>query len=206
MARFCLVASTFAFVLTSSLVSASTLLSENFNELTPALAVTAAGAFTAINGTNVDIVGPGLFASLCAAPESGSCVDMDGSGGKSQGELQSNTMFPAGNYLLSFDLIGSQRGNTASTTVTFGSYDQTFTLASNNDTGGVVVNQAVTLASPGQLVFASNTPGDEGNLLDNVVVSTTPITTSGVPEPSTFLLVALALLPCAILARRFRRS
>ena len=94
---------------------AAVLLSENFDELTPVLATTSAGAFHTINGTNVDIVGDGLFGSLCASPASGNCVDMDGSGGNSQGQLQSNTaltLTPGTTYFLSFDLIGSQRGNT----------------------------------------------------------------------------------------------
>src|SRR5215469_2761306 len=111
----------------------SSLLSENFSGLTDALAVTSAGAFSTINGTNVDIVGPSLFPSLCATPESGNCIDMAGTNGNSQGQLRSNMLFPAGHYLLSFNLIGSQRGTTASTTVTFGNYQQTFTLASGDD-------------------------------------------------------------------------
>ena len=48
-------------------VQAATILSENFNELTDALSATSVGAFQAIGGTNVDIVGPGNgFAALCA--------------------------------------------------------------------------------------------------------------------------------------------
>jgi hypothetical protein len=103
---------------------AATILSENFNELTDQLSATSVGAFQAMGGTNVDIVGPGNgFAGLCASPESGSCVDMDGSGGASQGILQTVSailLLPAIDYFLSFDLIGSQRGTTASTTVTLG--------------------------------------------------------------------------------------
>jgi hypothetical protein len=169
----------------------STILSENFNQLADALAVTSAGTFSTINGTNVDIVGPSLFASLCAPPESGSCIDMAGTNGNSQGQLRSNMLFPAGHYLLSFNLIGSQRGITASTTVTFGNYQQLFTLGSTDDTHGIVVNQLVTLGSPGFLLFVSDTPGNVGNLLDNVVVSTP---TSTVPEPSSLLLLGTGCL------------
>lgn len=96
---------------------AAVLLSENFDELTLALAVTDVGAFNAVDGTNVDIVGGGVFGYLCVSPESGNCVDMDGSNGNPQGILQSKTAttLDAGvTYLLSFDLIGSQRGSTAS--------------------------------------------------------------------------------------------
>jgi hypothetical protein len=169
--------------------NASVVLSENFNGLTPMLSATSVGAFHTISGTNVDIVGPGLFGYLCAAPESGNCIDMNGTGGNPQGQLQSNMLFSSGTYLLSFDLIGSRRGSTDSVTVTFGGYSHMFTLPSSDTTGGIVTNQSVTLTSPGYLLFASDVPGDVGLLLDNVVVST-----SVVPEPSSFVPLASALL------------
>jgi hypothetical protein len=179
------------------------LLSENFDELTPSIGATSAGAFSTINGTNVDIVGGGLFGDLCASPESGNCVNMNGSGGSSAGRLQSNMLFAPGNYLLSFDLIGNQGGVGSGTTeVTFGNYDQEFDLSSGEDTGGIVVNQSVTLNSPGYLLFAAVQGGDTTNLLDNVVVSTQ--SASGVPEPSSLLLIASALSAgmVAVLHRR----
>jgi PEP-CTERM motif len=177
------------------------ILSENFDELTPQEGATLVGAFSTINNTNVDIVANGgIFGFLCQPPESGNCIDMDGGQGPGspQGQLQSNMLFPAGTYQLSFDLIGSQRGTTAATTVTFGNYNQTFTLTSLDDTSGIVVNQPVTLTSPGHLLFVSDTPGWIGNLLDNVTVSTSSTTT---PEPSTLFLMGSALL----VVIRFRR-
>jgi hypothetical protein len=171
----------------------ATLLNENFDELKTSLEATSVGAFSTINGTNVDIVGGGLYGQLCASPESGNCVDLDGSNGNPEGQLQSNTLFAAGSYVLSFDLIGSHRGNTASTTVTFGNYDQKFTLGSTDDTDGIVVNQAVVLTAPGFLLFASDTPGVAGDLLDDVVVSGAGVV-SGVPEPSSLLFIGSGLL------------
>ena len=176
----------------------SVVLSENFDELADAIDTTSVGAFHTINGTNVDIVGETLFVGLCKAPESGNCIDMNGTFGDPQGQLQSNMLFGPGNYLLSFDLIGSQRGFTDSVTVTFGSYDQTFTLASDNTTSGIVTNQPVTLTSPGYLLFASDVPGYVGLLLDNVVVST-------VPEPSSLLPLAGAMLAGVFAVRGRRR-
>ena len=79
-------------VLTVSL-HASPILTENFDELTPALSLTSAGVFTAIGGTNIDVVGGGLFGGLCGAPESGNCVDMGGSGGKDLGNIELTTPF-----------------------------------------------------------------------------------------------------------------
>ena len=128
-------------------------LSENFDELTPQEGATLVGAFSTINGTNVDIVANGgIFGYLCQSPESGNCIDMNGGypWGNPQGQLQSNMLFPAGSYLLSFDLIGSQRGTTAATTVTFGNYN-TFGVEAVPETtnvalavfGGMVVTAGV---------------------------------------------------------------
>lgn len=197
---------------------AATILSENFNELTDALAVTSVGAFQAISGTSVDIVGAGNgFAALCAAPESGSCVDLDGSGGASQGILQNVTalmLSPGTNYFLSFDLIGSQRGTTASTTVTLGTsgcsgagclYNQTFNLTSGDDSTGIVTNALLTVSSETTafLTFTSNTSGNVGDVLDNVQITTSAI--SATPEPSSMILTGSAFVGLGLLARRLRR-
>jgi hypothetical protein len=176
---------------TSSL-HASLLLSENFNELTPTLGVTSAGAFSTINGTNVDIVGAANgWGALCAAPASGNCIDLDGSGGNPIGQLQSNQLFSAGTYLLSFDLVGNQRGaSSSSTTVSFGDFNQTFTLGSSNDIAGIISGQQVTLTAAGYLLFTSNdAAGDQqGNVLDDVAVST-----AATPEPAGLLLLGTGL-------------
>jgi hypothetical protein len=185
----------------------TTLLNENFNELTPGLTQTSAGAFGTIDGTNVDVVGGAVFGSLCAAPEAGNCVDLDGSNGISQGILQSKspiTLLPGVNYFLSFDLICSQRGLTTSTTVNFGPYSETFVLASGNDTSGVVSNALLTVSAPTSafLTFTSNTPGDVGALLDNVEVTSSAAATAGVPEPATLGLLFLGLAGVGFTRRR----
>jgi hypothetical protein len=187
----------------------SVILSENFDELTPGASATAVGQFVAISGTNVDIVGSvngSYFPTLCVAPESGNCIDMDGSNGNPQGVLQSAAMIPAGTYYLSFQLIGSQRGVTTSTTVTFGPYNQTFVLATGDTSSGIVSNVAVTLTSPSYLTFTSNTSGNIGALLDNVLITTTPASTpSPTPAPPTLLLIVaggLALAGYAWWSRR----
>jgi hypothetical protein len=190
------------------LAQATTLLDENFDELTPVLSATSVGAFSAIDGTNVDIVGGGLFGGLCAAPESGNCIDLDGSNGNPQGILRTTTAItlePGVNYFLSFDLIGSQRGVTDSTTVTFGSYSKTFILPSADVTDGVVSNQLVTVSSPTAafLTFTSNTPGDIGSVLDNVVITSSA--PSAVPEPATLALMSLGFAGLG-LRRRKRKS
>jgi len=185
---------------------AASLLDENFNELTPMLTATSVGAFSAINGTNVDIVGGGLFGNLCVAPEAGNCIDMGGTGGNSFGKLRSNSAFalqPGVSYFLSFDLIGSQRGVTSSTLVTFGPYSKTFTLASGDDTSGIVSNALVTVSTPTTAFLTfSETSGaaNIGDLLDNVLITSSSGT--AVPEPATLALMALGLVGVGLSRRR----
>jgi hypothetical protein len=185
--------------LVSLTCQAGVVLSENFDELSQQLSATSVGAFSTINGTNVDIVGSSF--GLCNGPESGLCIDMNGSYGNPQGQLQSTMVFAPGSYLLSFDLIGDQRGSTASVTVTLGNYNQTFTLASGDLSSGIVLNAPVTVTSPSQLLFVSDVPGNVGLLLDNVVVST-----STTPEPGTLALLGSGMLAgLGVLRRKIRR-
>jgi hypothetical protein len=207
--RLVLCVPTFCLALASA--QASTILDENFNELATGLGVTSVGAFQTIDGTNVDIVGPSNgYGALCAAPESGNCVDMDGTGGNPQGILQtvnSITLIPGVDYLLSFDLIGSGRGVTTSTSVSFGTYSQTFSLTSGDVTDGIVTNQLVTVPTTTvtNLLFTSNTPGDVGALLDNVLITTSTGIAAGVPEPPVIFLMISAMLAFGALSMRRKR-
>jgi len=182
---------------------ASVLLSENFDGLTPQTSATNVGAFSAIGGTNVMILGAPPF--NCTSPESGFCVGLNGSGGNPQGVLQTNTAFtlsPGVNYFLSFQLTGQGGvGPTGlfqgSTTVDFGPYSQTFSVTGLDVTTGIVTNHLVTVASTtvAHLTFTSNTPGDgSGMVLDNVLITAEPA-----PEPSSLILAGGALLGAALL-------
>jgi PEP-CTERM motif len=199
LARFALGLMTLCAFLLLPVVSRADILSENFNTVTPSLNATSpVGAFTVTPGTSVDVVGGALYGSLCVAPESGNCVDLDGTSTSGvPGQLSSAllTLTP-GTYTLSFDLIGSQRGVTDSTTVTLGSlYDQTFVLASGDDTTGIVSDTfTVTSTTDAQLIFTSNTRGNVGSLLDNVDLVATP-------EPATLSLMAIGLLGLLALRR-----
>jgi hypothetical protein len=112
-------------------------------------------------------------------------------------------VFTTGSYLLSFDLIGDQRGSTASVTVSLGNYLQTFTLASGDLSGGIVVNAPVTVSGTSQLLFTSGVGGNVGLLLDNVVVSTSA---SSIPEPSSLILIGSGLLGGLLALQRRRHA
>lgn len=173
-------------------------ITENFDELTPALNATDVGAFTVTSGS-VDVVGGGLFGSLCVAPESGNCVDLNGSTSTAGQISTADLTLAPGTYTLTFDLIGDQRGSPASATVTLGSlYDQTFVLASDDVTSGIVsttINVGTTTVAP--LIFSSNQNSNVGLLLDNV--SLIPVS---VPEPATLSLLGIGLASLFFIRRR----
>jgi PEP-CTERM motif len=170
-------------------VSKADSIHENFDSLTAALNhANPIGAFMVTSGS-VDVVGDGVFGSLCVAPESGNCVDLDGSTGVA-GQISSAilTLTP-GTYIFSFDLIGSQRGLDTSTTVTLGSlFNHTYLLSSADVASGIVnatIIVGTTTVAP--LIFTSNTSGNIGALLDNV-------TLVSVPEPATLSLLGIGLV------------
>jgi hypothetical protein len=170
---------------------ADVVLSDGFQTATPGLGVSVAGNFVTTGGTNVDVLGPGTgtnFGYLCGAGFS-KCVDLGGTGGNPSGQLVSNTAFGAGQYLLSFNLIGSGRGDGDSVEVIFGDYDHTFNLSANDLTSGVVTNQLVTLTNSSSLVlsFLDKDSGNESLILNSASVSS-------VPEPSSLFLLGSGLL------------
>lgn len=178
-----------ALVLIWAAVSRADGITENFDSLTAALNATNLGAFTVTSGS-VDVVGGGLFGYLCVTPESGNCVDLNGSTGTAGQISSADLVLTPGTYSLTFDLIGTQRGSTASATVTLGSlYGQTFLLTSGDVTSGIVnitIDVGTTTVAP--LVFTSNVNSNAGLLLDNV--SLVPVST---PEPATLSLLGIGL-------------
>jgi hypothetical protein len=158
---------------------------------TPTLNYFGFANFNVTNGS-VDLIGNGFFDFF---PGNGLYVDLDGSTGDA-GVFTSNTLFAPGNYSLMFDLAGSQRGSTETVNVSFGSYSEVFTLAS--DMAFTTVARNATVGAGGSNLVFSNTGGDNiGGLLDNVIVRP-----SAVPEASSMALLLPGLAALGIFARR----
>jgi hypothetical protein len=196
LASISLLAALAAFPLASS---ATTIFTDGFQTATPGLGVMVAGNFTTTGGTNVDVLGPGTGTNsgyLCGAGFP-ICVDLGGTGGDPSGQLVSNTMFSSGQYLLSFNLIGSGRSDGDSVKVVFGSYDHTFTLNANDLTTGVVIDQLVTVTGPStlSLSFLDQSGGNESLILNSASVASTP-------EPSSLFLLGSGLLTGVGLIKR----
>jgi hypothetical protein len=101
---------------------------------------------------------------------------------------------------LSFDRLGSPRGASCSTTVSLGSlYNQTFVLAGNANTDGIV-NFTFTVGSTtvAPLVFTSHDRASNiGTLLDDVHIAGSGTGTAPTAEPATLAMLAVGLLSLA---------
>jgi hypothetical protein len=176
------------------------------------LTVFATTNFTAANaaaGGNVDVIGTGFFDLL---PGNGNYIDLDGTGGI-PAVFQSNagliTLGP-GDYVLSFDLAGSQRDgvNTVLVNVddgvTPGLFASTTIVTNTFDPFTTYTLPFTLLAGADVRVSFQNLegPDNQGALLDNVVVSDAP---AAIPEPASLLLGGIGLGGLAAV-RRLRRA
>ncbi|MGQ0655538.1 MAG: PEP-CTERM sorting domain-containing protein [Betaproteobacteria bacterium] len=152
--------------------------------------------WTVSNGT-VDLIGNG-FADLL--PGNGLYVDLDGSS-VNAGVLTKTAALSLspGTYTLKFALAGSQRGDTNTVVVTFGSlFTESFVLGSGAPFAMITRTVAVGTATSAALSF-ENLGGDNvGALLDNVSVST--------PEPGILGVLGFGLVALALARRSRRRS
>lgn len=188
---------------------AGTIFSETFSTATLGFGVTTAGQFSAINGTQVDVLGsPNGFAFECIG-EAGPCVDLGGSANPTgnpanNGDLTAVVTAPsAGVYYLSFVLVGNsvQASPDTFTVVNLGGYSHLFDIPTQNTSVGVVVNQAVTLAAGANtLEFLNSDSGSlNGSILESVSVS------SAVPEPASAVLLGSALMLASFIRKRVVR-
>jgi len=177
---------------------AGIVLSDNFNASVPdQLNWAGDSVFTSTSPPgSVDLIGQGgVFNFL---PGHGSYVDMDGSSGSGNdpaGQLTSVVTLAAGSYSLTFDLAGNQRGAAAQTTrVTLGNFSVDIPLVPANAGFSTYTYNFTTTG--GNLVFTELGPSDQqGNLLDNVVLT-------AVPEPSTWAMMLLGFMGVGFMAYR----
>ncbi len=203
-------------------VQASTIVSQNFDQLTVGGSVTGdLGQLIVTNGS-VDVFGQGYFSYVCGGATS--CLGLNGS---SAGTVSTAALdLSPGSYVLSFQLAGSHKGNDTTTTVSLGNlFTKTYQLGST-DVASVSETIDISSHTSGILSFASNTDGIQGAILNNInlseiinqlpvlglppFIATTPAPgpaspgspvsplEAGDPEPATALLCsgALILLSC----------
>lgn len=184
------------YVLAAALLAGSvaahavTIFSDNFDNETPGLNRTPSN-FALLSGS-VDIIGSGPNGSSNdVLPGNGYYIDLDGSTGQG-GTLQIEfTLQPGTTYVASFDLAGSQRGDSNAVTVDFGSQSAMYTLASGDPfktfqlsfTPAANANPQISYA----LRFSDGGNDSVGALLDNVSVTT------AVPEPASVALMLSGL-------------
>lgn len=166
---------------------AITVFSDNFDSDTTALNQTSFnGGWTVSSGT-VDVIGAGFFDFF---PANGKYVDLDGSTGLAGNFDNQIALAGLTNYTLSFDLAGSQRGDSNTVNVIFGTTSQTYTLASSDSFSTYMLSFTTNSAADYQIFFKNDGGDNIGALLDNVNVNTA---VSEVPVPAALPLMASAL-------------
>ncbi len=179
----------------------------------------------------VDLVRSGDFGITCF----GTCVDLDGSSGPGALVSKRSYAFNSGDMLtFSFDVSGNQRGGSSDELFLALEFGQGASLASYTGTGGfssysnsvpggftlgsIAFGQTIAPSDPfstwsmsfvaagaGSLyyVLSTNSRDNVGPIVDNIVIDQTSTT---VPEPSTWALMAAGLGAMALVARRRTRA
>jgi hypothetical protein len=180
--------------------SADVVIQDNFDGSTPQGNWPGDGTFLSIpqpgniqGQPSVDLVGGSFFGSLAF---SGNSVDLDGSTGNGNspaGEIQSIKSLALGTYTVTFELSGNQRGfPQQTTTVAIG--NQSFTITPTDN--AYHLETLTFVDASGQLSFTDSGPSNQqGNLLDDVVVT-------AVPEPSTWAMMILGFLGLGLVTYR----
>jgi hypothetical protein len=201
-------ASTFALTLGASAANASTVLSDNFDADVAVLNWTGDATFVPVPSTptlgqpSVDLVGAtDGFAYL--AYNGGVSVDLDGTEGinfSPAGEIQSVMTLAAGDYTVSFLLAGNLRDAPNKTTrVSIG--DQFVDITPSSNAQDYTLYTELFRNASGQVDFMDIGPADQqGNLLDNIVVTT------GVPEPATWAMMLIGFGAVGFAMRRRKES
>jgi hypothetical protein len=184
---------------------AGVVLSDNFNSDTQTLNWNGDAVFNVVPSppvsgqASVDLIGTGFYDFY---PGHGNYLDLDGSTGygfSPAGVVTSVASFGAGTYNLTFDLGGNARAAPAETTViTLGSTTiATITLLSGDPYSLYSFNFS---SAGGHLTFTENGPSDQqGNILDNVTLATTPL-------PSTWTMLIAGFVGLGFFAYRGSRK
>jgi hypothetical protein len=212
----------------ASNAGAQTLLSDNFNGENAGNEALNYIGFANWNVTGqVDLVKTGgAFGITCIT---GSCVDLDGTSGPGTLTTKLSYSFSAGDVMrLSFDLSGSQRSQAADNVVISMSFAGATTVTSCAASSGFVCPFGIGLTTtstskniagtdPWTSVFYEFTAGSSGSvqysvgtnsadnvgpIVDNMVITRT---STAVPEPSTWALMAAGLGALAVGSKRRTR-
>jgi hypothetical protein len=185
--------------------NATTIFSDNFNAENGGVGVLNYNSFanwSVSNGT-VDLIGsPGLFDFF---PQNGLYVDLDGTSFQAGTLTSIGIPVAPGNYILSFLLAGSQRGdvNTVQVNVSGGLASSTYTLASNMPL--TLETMSFTVLAPTTINFSFQNEGSSNNIgliLDNVTLSRL----SRVPDSgSTIAFLVIAMIGLGLIGRKFTR-
>ncbi len=187
----------FAVVLSSLPIAshATSVFSDNFDSDALGLNQTTFNGGWTVTSGSVDLIGQGgIFDFL---PGNGRYVDLDGSTNLSGSFDNQINLGASTEYTLTFDLAGSQRGDTNIVDVIFGTTSASYTLASS-DPFSTFSLSFITNSSANYQIFFKNNGGDNiGALLDNVNVEVSPV-----PVPAALPLLASALGVFGVLRRR----
>ena len=151
------------------------------------------GSWKVSSGT-VDVLGAGYYGALCASGGiSGKCLDLAGVSAGNILATDSLSLNPGSSYTLSFELAGSQRGNTNTVYVTLGSaFSTAVTLASGDKAQTYSYTFTVDNPTIAYLTFQDAPNSSAGALLGKVSLVDPPI--GNVPEPTSLAMLSGGLV------------